>query len=621
MHELLISKTNRPQFLLGNEAIVRGALESGVGVVAAYPGTPSSEIIDNFAQLGDEAAIYVEYSVNEKVSLEVCAAAALCGVRSLCSMKHVGLNVAADAFVSLAYVGVKAGMVIVVADDPFLHSSQNEQDSRYYARLSGVPMIEPSTPQEAYLMTLEAFRISEKFGTPCLLRTTTRVNHCRGPVEIGSIPPQKGFSGEFKKDPFNMVLIPAVGRKLRLGLLERTQRLIGESEGNPFNYISGKGDLGIITSGVCFLHVLDAVRDMGLEDKIKILKLGFTYPQPKALIAQFLGGVKKALVVEEVESFIEEAVKICAQESKLSVDVAGKGKGLIPEAFEVDSAKVKNAISKFFNVDYQQPRVHVAPELPQRPPNLCPGCPHRATYYSVKKVFGEEAVYPTDIGCYTLGVLPPLKMADFLICMGSGVSTAGGFSKVLDRPVVAFIGDSTFFHAGIPGLVNAVSNDHKFLLVILDNGTTAMTGHQPNPGVELTPQGRIEPKVSLEKLARGCGVNQVATINPLQVKKSQAVLQDFKNKMNSSGVSVIIAKSPCPLFETRIMKKQKKIVFRTDESESCAECKKQCLTELGCPAFFVESSGGVEHVFINESLCSGCSVCSQICNCISPKRI
>ncbi len=621
MHELLISKTNRPQFLLGNEAIVRGALESGVGVVAAYPGTPSSEIIDNFAQLGDEAAIYVEYSVNEKVSLEVCAAAALCGVRSLCSMKHVGLNVAADAFVSLAYVGVKAGMVIVVADDPFLHSSQNEQDSRYYARLSGVPMIEPSTPQEAYLMTLEAFRISEKFGTPCLLRTTTRVNHCRGPVEIGSIPPQKGFSGEFKKDPFNMVLIPAVGRKLRLGLLERTQRLIGESEGNPFNYISGKGDLGIITSGVCFLHVLDAVRDMGLEDKIKILKLGFTYPQPKALIAQFLGGVKKALVVEEVESFIEEAVKICAQESKLSVDVAGKGKGLIPEAFEVDSAKVKNAISKFFNVDYQQPRVHVAPELPQRPPNLCPGCPHRATYYSVKKVFGEEAVYPTDIGCYTLGVLPPLKMADFLICMGSGVSTAGGFSKVLDRPVVAFIGDSTFFHAGIPGLVNAVSNDHKFLLVILDNGTTAMTGHQPNPGVELTPQGRIEPKVSLEKLARGCGVNQVATINPLQVKKSQAVLQDFKNKMNSSGVSVIIAKSPCPLFETRIMKKQKKIVFRTDESESCAECKKQCLTELGCPAFFVESSGGVEHVFINESLCSGCSVCSQICDCISPKRI
>ncbi len=620
MHELLIPQTNRPQFLLGNEAIVRGAIESRVGVVAAYPGTPSSEIIDRFAQLGDEAGIYVEYSVNEKVSIEVSCAAALCGVRSLCSMKHVGLNVAADAFVSLAYVGVKAGMVIVVADDPLLHSSQNEQDTRYYAKLSGVPMLEPATPREAYRMTLEAFRISEKFGTPCVLRTTTRVNHCRGPVEIGAIPPVKGFSGEFEKDPFNLVLIPAVGRKLRLSLLERTQKLLGESEGSPLNFISGKGELGIITSGVSFLHVLDAVTSMGLEDKIRILKLGFSYPQPKALIAGFLRGVNRALVVEELEPFLEEAVKVCAQESKLPLEIAGKGKGLIPQAFELDSVKVKSAISKFFGIAYEQPKVYEAPELPQRPPNLCPGCPHRATYYAVKKVFGEEAVYPTDIGCYTLGVLPPLKIADFLICMGSGVSTAAGFSKVLDRPVVAFIGDSTFFHAGIPGLVNAVSNGHKILLVILDNGTTAMTGHQPHPGVELTPKGKIEPKVSLEKLVRGCGVSRVATINPLQVKKSQEVLQDFKDKMRQTGVSVIISKSPCPLFETRIMKKQKKIVFQTDESKSCAECKK-CLTELGCPAFFVESSGGVEHVLINESLCSGCSVCSQICDSISPKRI
>jgi len=620
MHELLIPQTDRPQFLLGNEAIVRGALESGVGFVAAYPGTPSSEIIDRFAQLGEEAGIYFEYSVNEKVSVEVSCAAALCGVRSLCSMKHVGLNVAADAFVSLAYVGVKAGMVIVVADDPLLHSSQNEQDSRYYARLSRVPMLEPATPQEAYRMTLEAFRISEKFGTPCLLRTTTRVNHCRGPVEIGSIPPTKGLSGKFQKDPFNLVLIPAVGRKLRLTLLERTKKLLEESESSLLNSISGKGRLGIITSGISFLHVLDAVSSMGLEDKIRILKLGFTYPQPKALIAEFLRGVKKALVVEELEPFLEDAVKVCAQESKLPLEIAGKGDGLIPQAFELDSTKVKNAIGKFFDIPHEQPKVFETPALPQRLPNLCPGCPHRATYYSVKKVFGEEAIYPTDIGCYTLGVLPPLKMADFLICMGSGVSTAAGFSKVLDRPVVAFIGDSTFFHAGIPGLVNAVANDHKILFVILDNGTTAMTGHQPHPGVELTSKGKTEPKVSLEKLVRGCGVSRVATINPLQIKKSQQVLQEFKDKMRENGVSVIISKSPCPLFETRIIKKQKKIVFRTDESKSCAECKK-CITELGCPAFFVESSGGVEHVLINESLCSGCSVCSQICDSISAKRI
>ncbi len=620
MHELLNPQTGRPQFLLGNEAIVRGALESGVCFVAAYPGTPSSEIIDRFSQLGDEAGIYVEYSVNEKVSMEVACAAAICGVRSLCAMKHVGLNVAADAFMTLAYVGVKAGMVIVVADDPSLHSSQNEQDSRYYAKISGIPMLEPSTPEEAHRMTMEAFRISEKFGTPCMLRTTTRVNHCRGPVSVGPIPPVKGFQGEFKKDPFNLVVIPAVGRKLRLALLERVGKLVGESEASPFNFISGKGDLGIITSGISYLHVRDALISMGMEDKVRILKLGFTNPQPKALINEFLSGVNKALVVEEIEPFLEEAVKISAQESKLAVEIAGKGKGLVPQAFELDPVKVRSAIGAFMGIGYEQPKVYEAPELPARPPNLCPGCPHRATYYSVKKVFGEEAVYPADIGCYTLGVLPPLNMADFVICMGSGVSAAGGFSKVLDRPVVAFIGDSTFFHAGIPGLVNAVSNGHRFLLVILDNGTTAMTGHQPHPGVELTPKGRIEPKVSIEKLVRGCGVNLVATINPLQVKKSQAVLEDFKNKINEAGVAVIISKSPCPLFETRMLKKKKKIVFRTDESKSCADCKK-CLTELGCPAFYVESSDGVEHVLINDSLCSGCSVCSQICDSISPRKI
>ena len=375
MHELLIPQTSRPRFLLGNEAIVRGALESGVGFVASYPGTPSSEIIDRFAQLGDEADIYVEYSVNEKVSVEVCGAAAICGVKSLCAMKHVGLNVAADAFMSLAYVGVKAGMVIVVADDPSLHSSQNEQDSRYYAKLSGVPMLEPSTPQEAYRMTLEAFRISEKFGTPCLLRTTTRINHCRGPVEIGSIPPAKGISGEFKKDPFNLVLIPAVGRKLRLVLLERTQRLLEESEGSPLNFISGKGDLGVITSGVSYLHVLDALIGMGLEDRIRVLKLGFTYPQPKALIAEFLGGVKKALVVEEVEPFIEEAAKICAQESKLSVDIAIKVRDRSPKLSSLIRSRSKTPSVDFSALITPRPTLHQAPSCRKDRPISVPAAP------------------------------------------------------------------------------------------------------------------------------------------------------------------------------------------------------------------------------------------------------
>jgi indolepyruvate ferredoxin oxidoreductase, alpha subunit len=634
MHELLQPGSERKQLLLGNEAIIRGALEGGVRFVAAYPGTPSSEIIDRFYQLAPEAQIYVEYSVNEKVSMETAGAAALSGVKSLCAMKHVGLNVAADAFMTLAYVGVKAGMVIVVADDPFLHSSQNEQDNRFYAKMAGVPMLEPSTPEEAKAMTLEALALSEKYQMPCMLRTTTRVNHCRGPVALGDLPGngsgssppftkggQGGFQpqGTFTKDPFNLVVIPAVGRKLRLALIEKLSRLQAEAEQSPLNFTVGEGKWGIITSGVSYLYVRDAVRDLGLEQRVKVLKLGFTYPQPRAMIQEFLRGLTRVLVVEELEPFLEETVRIVAQESGLRVLVAGKGDELIPRAFELDAAKVKRAMSNFFGVSYQAPVIFSIPQLPQRPPNLCPGCPHRATYYSVRKIFGDDAIYPTDIGCYTLGILPPLRMADFLICMGSSVATAGGFSKVLDRPVVAFIGDSTFFHAGLTGLVNAVSHDHRFLLVVLDNGTTAMTGHQPHPGVELTPQGKVQPKVSLESIIRGCGVTRLATVNPLQVKKTQEVLQDLREHMHEPGVSVLISKSPCPLFENRMLGKKQKVVFEVDAS--CDLCKK-CLEELGCPAFVWEQqAGGASRIRINAALCSGCSVCAQMCKSIKPKRL
>ena len=422
------------------------------------------------------------------------------------------------------------------------------------------------------------------------------------------------------KDPFNLVVIPAVGRKLRLAQIERGKRLLAESERSALNFISGEGDLGIITSGVSHLNVQDAVHSLGLDGKVKILKIGFTNPYPKSVIRDFLAEVEKVLVVEEGDPILEEAVRVVAQESKSPVEIAGKGEELVPRAFELDPVKVKRALSNFFGIPFQPPEIHAAPELPQRPPNLCPGCPHRATYYSVKKVFGEEAIYPSDIGCYTLGILPPLKMADFLICMGSGVSSAGGFSKVLNRPVVAFIGDSTFFHSGIPGLINAVANAHQFLLVILDNGTTAMTGHQPHPGVELTPFGKVAPRVSLENLVRGCGVEHVATINPLQVKKSQEVLQDFKSKMGQGRVSVIISKSPCPLFEARILARKKKIVFHVPKT--CGSCTRVCMTELGCPAISVETSeAGVESVRISEALCNGCSVCSQICDSAKAKRI
>jgi indolepyruvate ferredoxin oxidoreductase alpha subunit len=618
MHELLQPDPGKPLLLLGNEAIVRGALEGNVRFMAAYPGTPSSEILDRFYQLAEEAGVYVEYSVNEKVSLETSCAAAVSGVRSLCSMKHVGLNVAADAFMTLAYVGVRAGMVIISADDPSLHSSQNEQDNRYYAKMAGVPMFEPATPEEAKAMTLLGLDLSEQFRIPVMLRTTTRVNHCRGPVRLGALPQQRP-TATFRKDPFNLVVVPMVGRKLRVALLEKLAGLQQEAEKSPLNFTVGTGPWGIVTSGVSYLYVRDAIQDLKLEDRVKVLKVGFSHPHPKALFQEFLRSVERVLVVEELEPYLEEAVKVAAQEAGVAIPIAGKGVEMIPRAFELDAVKVKQAISRFFGVSYEPPKVFTIPELPQRPPNLCPGCPHRATYYAVKKTFGQDAVYPTDIGCYTLGLLPPLSMADFLICMGSSVSTAGGFSKVLSQPVIAYIGDSTFFHAGVPGLINGVANGHRFLLVILDNGTTAMTGHQPNPGVSLTRQGPVEPRVNLEALVKGCGVERVFTVNPLQVKKTRDTIAQIKTAMAEPGVTVLISRSPCPLHERRMTGKKQKVVFAVEDN--CDLCR-ECLEELGCPAFVWEAEGETSAcVRIDPALCSGCSVCSQICTSIKPKKL
>ncbi len=616
MQPLLSPKSTGKLFLLGNEAIVRGALEANVRFVAAYPGTPSSEIIDRFYQIASDAGVYVEYSVNEKVAMETASAAAVSGVRSLCAMKHVGLNVAADAFMTLAYVGVTAGMVMITADDPSLHSSQNEQDNRYYAKMAGIPMLEPSDVAEAKEMTVAGFALSQRFQIPCLVRTTTRVNHCRGSVRLDELPSGSG-KGAFDKDPFNRVVVPMVGRKLRQQLLEKQKAMEKAADESPFNIATGTGRWGIICSGIACLHVKDAIKRLGLENRMRVLKLGFTNPAPRGLIRSFLAECEKVLVVEELEPFLEETARTVAQQAGIAVEIGGKGP--IPQSFELDTSLVAAGIASFFDLDYQPPQVFEVPELPPRPPNLCAGCPHRATYYAVKQVFEEEAVYPTDIGCYTLGVLPPLKAADFLVCMGSSVSTAGGFSKVLDRPVVAFIGDSTFFHAGIPPLVSAVMNDHRFLLVILDNGTTAMTGHQPNPGVEIGPGGKFPPKVRIEDVVRGCGVQRVATVNPLQVKKTIKTLEEVRRAMAEPGISVVIAKSPCPLFARRMLKQQQKVVFQVDES--CDLCKK-CLSELGCTAFVWRTNEkGEEWIQIDEALCNGCSVCSQICHAIKPQRL
>ncbi len=618
MHELLTAQPGSKKLLLGNEAIVRGALEAGISFATTYPGTPSSEIGDNFYRISQETDLYFEYSVNEKVALETAAAAAISELRTMCSMKHVGLNVAADALMTLAYVGVKGGLVVVSADDPSMHSSQNEQDNRYYAQLAGLPMLEPANSQEALEMTRAAFELSEAYKIPVLLRTTTRINHSRTPVEVGLLQPPRR-SGAFKKDPFNLVTVPMVGRRLRVELLEKINKLGSEASASPFNRVEGKGGWGVVTSGVSYNYVADAVRELDMTDRVRVLKMGMTYPFADEICLDFLKGVERVLVVEELEPFLEDKLKILAQENGLSLEIRGKGEELLPRYYEFDPVQVKSAMARFFQLKYQPGQVEMESALPQRPPNLCAGCPHRASYYAVNKALGDAAaIYPTDIGCYTLGILPPLEAADFLLCMGSSVSSAGGFAKAQEEPVVAFIGDSTFFHSGITGLINAVHNDHNFILVILDNGTTAMTGQQPHPGIELTPEGRQTPKVDIEAVVRGCGVDRVETVNPLQVDKTVAVLKEMLEDKQRPGVKVLISKSPCPLFERRVTGKKQKVVFRvTNECDMC----RRCLDELGCPAFtYCEDEEECAFISIDEHLCSGCSVCKQICHAIKPKK-
>jgi len=613
MHKLLIDSPDKEMLLLGNEAIARGAIEAGIGVASCYPGTPSSEIPDTFFALYRDAGFYFEYSTNEKVALEVAAGAAISGVRSICTMKHVGMNVASDALMTMAYLGVSAGMVVINADDPFLFSSQNEQDNRYYARLSGLPMIEPTNAQEMKDMTVAAFDISEQLKLPVILRTTTRLNHLREAVKFGTIKPiqSKGF---FKKDPFHLVAIPAVSRNLHKILLEKYDQSLLLSENSKYNQLVGNGKWGIVTNGVSMNYVQDAINDLGIGDKVAILRLGFSYPMPEKMIEKFLSNVDKVLIVEELEPVMENEIRSIAQSKGIGVLIKGKGDGLFPRLYEYDPRLVRKTIASYFNVPDTSPAmvdVSGLPELPGRPPNLCAGCPHRAMYYAIKKVYGPDAIYPSDIGCYTLGVLPPLSMADIVICMGGSIGSACGIAAATDQKVVSFIGDSTFFHAGIPALINAVHNNHNFTLVILDNGTTAMTGQQPNPGVDTTPMGVDTTQLSIESMVRGCGVEHVQVVNPLQVKKSIAAAQASKD---FDGISVIISKEICPLYAKAIKKAKKARPFYVNQDK----CTKHldCINLLACPAMYIADN----KTMINENLCIGCAVCAQICpeNAILP---
>jgi indolepyruvate ferredoxin oxidoreductase alpha subunit len=496
-----------------------------------------------------------------------------------------------------------------------MFSSQNEQDNRYYSKLAGIPMLEPSSVAEAKEMTHYAFDLSEKLEEPVLLRTTTRINHSSAFVTLDSLPKIK-TKGRFEKDPMRCVVVPAVARKLHVVLLEKLAKAAEISETCEYNKISGRGDWGVICNGVSFNYIQDALKDLGIEEKVRVLRLGMANPMPAKMIKSFLAGCSKVLIAEEGEPFMEEAVKALAQEAGLTLPIVGKGEGLFSRLYEFDPALVRAVVANCFGIPYTQPaKIDLSdiPQVPARPPNLCAGCSHRATFYAIKKASqGLDVVYPNDIGCYTLGFLPPLSMGDFLICMGSSVSSACGFSKATDQKVVGLIGDSTFFHSGITGLVNAVFNRHNFTLVILDNGTTAMTGHQPHPGVDMQAlkmdgYGRV----SIEAVVRAVGVEKVTVIQPYKVNKSIAAIREA---LEYKGVSVIISQEMCTLY-AKSLKLLKQRAFQVTD-----RCKnhRNCLTDFACSAFYLHG----DKVKIDPDICVGCAVCAQVCpeNAISPLK-
>jgi len=615
MHKLLTDSPGKEMLLLGNEAIARGALEAGMAFATCYPGTPSSEIPEQFFSISRETDLYFEYSTNEKVALEVAAGAAVSGLRTMVTMKHVGLNVAADPLMTLAYVGVKGGLVIVNADDPSLFSSQNEQDNRYYARLSGLPLLEPVNVQEMKDFTALAFDLSEELELPVILRTTTRLNHIRGGVKLGALRSVRA-KATFQKNPMHYVAVPAVARRLHQELVAKSEKILHKSETSPCNEIIGRGEWGIVANGVSMNYAIDAVSDLGLKDRVSLLKLGFSHPLPRDLCSRFFDQVKKVLVVEELEPIMETELKALAQEKGLTMSIKGKGVEGLSRVFEYDPAMVRRAVATYFEVPYKGPSkadLSDIPDLPARPPTLCSGCPHRATFYAVKQIYGTDAIYPSDIGCYTLGVLPPLSMADFVICMGSSVSSSSGFSRATEQKVAAFIGDSTFFHSGITGLINAVHNNHKFTLVILDNGTTAMTGHQPHPGVNTEPMGVERTRVPIEDVVRGCGVRDVHLVKPFKVNKT---LEAVKASLEYDGLSVIISEEFCPLFARGIGEQKRTRAFYV-RPEKCKN-HRVCITKLACPAMYLNGN----QVEIDKNLCTGCTVCAQVCpeNAILPLK-
>ncbi len=591
-------------WMSGNEAIALGAFEAGVTVASGYPGTPSTEILENLSRYD---GVYTEWAPNEKVGLEVAIGASFAGARALATMKHVGLNVAADPLFTASYTGGRGGLVIVTADDPEMHSSQNEQDNRNYAFAAKVPMLEPSDPAEAKEFLKLAFILSEKLDTPVLLRITTRVAHVKGVVRQGE--KETPAAAGIEKVPGKFVMLPAMARKRRVVVEERMLKCREMAETMPCNRIE-KGDTkrGFITSGVSYLYVKEAFPEAA------VLKLGMCWPLPMDMIRAFSASVEELFIVEELDPFLELHIK--------AMGISCHGKDLIPNQGELNTAIIRSAIDPS-----PVPDLFDAVEMPPRPPNMCPGCPHRGIFYNLSKM---KVFVSGDIGCYTLGFLPPLSAMDSTVCMGASVPIAHGMAKALGKgshdKVVSVIGDSTFVHSGITGLINTVYNDSASTLIILDNRITAMTGQQHNPASGCNIKGEAAYAINLEALCRAVGVKHVYVINPHDVPLTKKVL---KEAVELDEPSVVISRAPCVLLPE--MKAKKPVPFHT-EKKNCTGC--MTCVRMGCPAISwtplregeAEALGYSKKqkgfAMIDQVLCNACGQCAALCkfDCISQEE-
>ncbi len=572
--------------MLGNEAVARGLYEAGCAFVSSYPGTPSTEITEAIAKYQE---VYAEWAPNEKVAMEAAFGACLSGKRSFCGMKHVGLNVAADPLFTIAYTGVNAGMVIGVADDAGMHSSQNEQDSRHYARAAKIPMLEPADSAEALHFAKLAYELSEQFDTPVLLKMCTRISHSQSVVETGD---RIEISKTYEKNPQKYIMMPGNAKRRHPFVEERTKKLAAWAEDCCINRLEEGNDhsIGIITSSTAYQYVKEV-----LGDTYPVLKLGMIWPMPEKKIRDFAASVDKLVVVEELDSFIEAHCK------DLGLTVSGK------EIFPCIDEFSQNLVAGKMNVEKETDGVALSEAIPARPPVMCAGCPHRGLFYTLAK---NKITALGDIGCYTLGAVPPLGALDTTICMGASISGLHGFTKAqqgaMDGKAVAVIGDSTFMHSGITGLVNVAYNESNATVIIVDNSITGMTGHQQNPTTGYNLKGDPATKIDLETLCRAVGIRRVRVVDPYDLKETEDAI---KEELAANEPSVIISRRPCALL--KYVKHNKPVEINADKCVGCKMCMK-----IGCPAISMKDGKAQ----IDNTLCTGCNVCTQLCKIGAMKK-